>query len=76
MEASSMAGYANPDVLVSTDWVDEHKADPNVRLVEVDVDTEAYETGHIPGAVGWNWQSQLQDGLGATFCPRRTSRPS
>jgi thiosulfate/3-mercaptopyruvate sulfurtransferase len=70
MEASSMAGYANPDVLVSTDWVDEHKADPNVRLVEVDVDTEAYETGHIPGAVGWNWQSQLQDGLRRDLLPK------
>ncbi len=65
-----MAGYANPDVLVSTDWVDEHKADPNVRLVEVDVDTEAYETGHIPGAVGWNWQSQLQDGLRRDLLPK------
>jgi thiosulfate/3-mercaptopyruvate sulfurtransferase len=34
---------------------------PGIRLVEVDVDTKAYEAGHIPGAVGFNWQSQLQD---------------
>jgi thiosulfate/3-mercaptopyruvate sulfurtransferase len=57
------ATYAQPDVLVSTDWVDEHKQDGNVRFVEVDVDTTAYEQGHIPGAIGWNWQSQLCDGV-------------
>ena len=37
--------------------------DPKVRLVEVDVDTTAYEQGHIAGAVGWNWQTQLQDNV-------------
>ncbi len=58
-----MSGYAQPDVLVSTQWVAEHGNDPGVRLVEVDVDTSAYEQGHIPGAVAWNWQSQLQDGV-------------
>ena len=55
-----MAEYAHPESLVSTDWVAEHGSDNNVRLVEVDVDTGAYEKGHIAGAVGWNWQSQLQ----------------
>lgn len=55
--------YAHPEVLVSTDWVDQHKTDKNVRLVEVDVDTSTYEQGHIPGAVGWNWQSQLCDNV-------------
>lgn len=52
-----------PEVLVTTDWVEQHKSDKNVRLVEVDVDTTAYEQGHIAGAVGWNWQSQLCDGV-------------
>ncbi len=56
-----MSEYANPVTLVSTDWVDEHKNGPNVVLVEVDVDTAAYGEGHIPGAVGWNWQTQLCD---------------
>ena len=51
------------DKLVSVDWVAEHGSDPNVRLVEVDVDTEAYGEGHIAGAVGWNWTTQLQDGV-------------
>jgi len=56
-----MANYANKEVLVSTQWVADHLSDAKVRLVEVDVDTSAYEQGHVPGAVGWNWQSQLQD---------------
>jgi len=51
------------DVLVSTEWVAEHGRDPNVRLVEVDVDTKAYDTGHIPGALGWNWHTDTQDTL-------------
>ncbi len=55
-----MADYAHPDSLVSTEWIAEHGGDANLRLVEVDVDTAAYEQGHIAGAVGWNWQSQLQ----------------
>jgi thiosulfate/3-mercaptopyruvate sulfurtransferase len=58
-----MADYAHPEVLVSTQWVAEHSNDPKVRLVEVDVDTSAYDQGHIAGAVGWNWQTQLQDNL-------------
>ncbi len=56
-----MANYAHPEMLVSTEWVAEHKFDPNVVVVEVDVDTTAYNEGHIPGAVGWNWQTQLCD---------------
>ena len=54
--------YSN-DVLVDADWVKQHLNDPNVRFVEVDVDTTAYEQSHIPGAVGWNWTSQLSDGI-------------
>lgn len=49
------------DVLVSVNWVMEHLEDLNVRFVEVDVDTTAYELGHIPGAIAFNWQTQLQD---------------
>ncbi|MDP2675778.1 MAG: sulfurtransferase [Dehalococcoidia bacterium] len=56
-----MSEYAHPEVLVSTDWVADHLDDPRVKLVEVDVDTEAYEQGHIKGAVGWNWTTQLND---------------
>ncbi len=56
-----MSEYKHPEVLVSTDWVAQNLSAPNLRLVEVDVDTTAYDQGHIPGAVGWNWQTQLQD---------------
>ncbi len=54
-------GYARPEVLVDADWVEQHKNDPKIKLVEVDVDTNAYSEGHIPGAVSWNWTSQLND---------------
>jgi len=56
-----MANYANPEVLVSTDWVKENLGKPGIKLVEIDVDTKAYDAGHIPGAAGFNWQTQLQD---------------
>ncbi len=55
-----MADYARPDSLVSTDWVAENLNNPKVRLIEVDVDTAAYDTGHAPGAVGWNWKKDLE----------------
>jgi thiosulfate/3-mercaptopyruvate sulfurtransferase len=58
-----MSEYKYPEVLVSTDWVAQNFSAPNLRLVEVDVDTTAYDQGHIPGAVGWNWQTQLQDNI-------------
>src|SRR5512142_305940 len=56
-----MAGsYAHPEVLVDTAWVYEHLSDPQVRLLEVDVDTSAYDAGHIPGAVGLHWKRDLE----------------
>ena len=65
-----MAEYAHPESLVTTDWVAEHGGDANVRLVEVDVDTSAYEQGHIAGAVTWNWQSQLQQNVARDIVSR------
>jgi thiosulfate/3-mercaptopyruvate sulfurtransferase len=59
----TVSGYAKDDVLVSADWAKAHLDDPAVRFVEVDVDTTAYDQSHIPGAVGWNWTSQLSDGV-------------
>ncbi len=58
-----MGDYKHSEVLVTTDWVASHTDDPKVRLVEVDVDTGAYEKGHIKNAVGWNWTTQLQDNV-------------
>ncbi len=59
----TVSGYAKDDVLVSADWAKAHLDDPAIRFVEVDVDTTAYDQSHIPGAVGWNWTSQLSDGV-------------
>jgi len=58
-----MANYAHPEVLVSTDWAAAHSTDPSVRIVEVDVDTKAYDEGHVPGAIAWAWNTQLCDTL-------------
>src|SRR5256714_13553874 len=58
-----MTEYKHPEVLVSTEWAAQNLNAPNTRFVEVDVDTTAYDQGHIPGAVGWNWQTQLQDNI-------------
>ena len=58
----TVPGYAT-DTLVSAEWAQQHLDDPNVRFVEVDVDTTSYEQSHLPGAVGWNWTSQLSDGI-------------
>src|SRR4029078_3749605 len=55
--------YAKENGLVDSDWALAHLVEPNFRFVEVDVDTTAYEQSHIPGAVGWNWTSQLADGI-------------
>jgi thiosulfate/3-mercaptopyruvate sulfurtransferase len=62
-----MAGYANPDALVDTDWLDDHIDDPNTRVIEVDEDTSAYEKGHIKGAVGWNWTTDLHTPTGREY---------
>src|SRR5690625_2434237 len=57
----------NQKVLSTTEWAADHLDDENVRFVEVDVNTESYDSGHIPGAVGWNWKTQLQDQLRRTI---------
>ncbi|MGH8875450.1 MAG: sulfurtransferase, partial [Acidimicrobiia bacterium] len=67
--------YTNPDALVSSDWLEDRLPDPTIRIIEVDEDVSAYEKGHIPGSVAWNWFEDLhhpvrrdyldQDALGA-----------
>src|SRR5262245_26671496 len=47
--------------LVDIDWAKDHLEDPNVRFIEVDVDTSAYDSGHLPGASAFNWTTQLND---------------
>jgi thiosulfate/3-mercaptopyruvate sulfurtransferase len=62
-----MADYAKPDVLVSTEWLEKHLEDPNIRIVEVDEDTTAYDKGHVPNAVRWNWSTDLHTEVGRDF---------
>jgi thiosulfate/3-mercaptopyruvate sulfurtransferase len=62
-----MTDYAKPDVLVSTDWLDDHLDDTIVRVIEVDEDTSAYEKGHIRGAVAWNWTTDLHTNVGRDY---------
>ncbi len=54
-------GYANPDVLVTTDWVADHLQDPYVRIIESNEDVLLYPSGHIPGAVQVDWEKDLND---------------
>ena len=54
--------YAHPEVLVDTNWVDQHKNDPKVRVAEVDYDPTAnYELGHVPGSVLIDWKADIND---------------
>ena len=55
---------------MDTDWVAKHANDPNVRVVEVDVDTKAYDEGHPPGAIAWAWNTQLCDTLVRDILPK------
>jgi thiosulfate/3-mercaptopyruvate sulfurtransferase len=63
MSVAEATSTARPAALVTTDWAREHLDDPTVRFLEVDVDTDAYDTGHLPGATGVNWKSQLTDAI-------------
>ncbi len=62
-----MADYANPDALVDTDWLEQHLQDPKVRIIEVDEDTTAYEKGHIPNSLAWNWNADLHAPVGRDY---------
>jgi thiosulfate/3-mercaptopyruvate sulfurtransferase len=61
-----MAGYAK-DVLVDTQWVEDHLDDDSIRIVEVDENPALYAEAHIPGAVGFDWQKDLQDQVKRDF---------
>jgi thiosulfate/3-mercaptopyruvate sulfurtransferase len=56
-----MADYANPDVLVTTEWLEANLDDDGIAILEVDEDTTAYTKGHIPGAITINWETELHD---------------
>jgi len=58
------------DVLVSTDWAQEHLGDAGLVFVEVDEDTAAYDGGHLEGAVKLDWKTDLQDAESRDFVDR------
>jgi len=60
-------GYANPDALVESEWLQAHLDDLSVRVVEVDEDVTAYAPGHIPGAVRWSWHTDLRAAVRRDF---------
>ncbi|HEV3474833.1 MAG TPA: sulfurtransferase [Actinomycetota bacterium] len=62
-----MADYANPNVLVETDWLAKRTDHPDTRIIEVDEDATVYEKGHIPGAVSFDWNKDLHDPLKRDF---------
>src|SRR4029077_7434832 len=59
------------NVLVNTDWVAQHATDTGVRVVEVDVDTSSFDQGHVPGAAGWNWTTELCDTVVRDIVPAK-----
>jgi thiosulfate/3-mercaptopyruvate sulfurtransferase len=56
-----LAGYANPGMLVTAEWLQAHLGTPGLVVVESDEDVLLYETGHIPGAVKVDWHTELND---------------
>lgn len=62
-QAIAERGYTNPDMLVSTAWVAEHKDDEGIRLLESNEDVLLYNLGHVPGALKIDWQDDLNDSL-------------
>ena len=60
--------YANPELVVTTDWVAAHLEDPNVRIV--DTRTVGYEENHIPGAVWLDINASRDKNNPPTFLPK------
>src|SRR6476619_2328679 len=63
-------GYAHPEALVSTDWVEQHASDPKVRVIESNEDTLLYASGHVPGAVHVDWTTDLNDQIRRDYITR------
>jgi thiosulfate/3-mercaptopyruvate sulfurtransferase len=63
-------GYAQPDVLVSTAWVEEHIGDPKIKVFESDEDVLLYDTGHVPGAQKLDWVEDLNDRVTRDYLDR------
>src|ERR1700682_6314914 len=66
-----MSTHTLADVLVNTGWVAQHATDVGIRIVEVDVDTTAYDQGHVPGAAGCNGTTELCDTVVRDIAPKK-----
>ena len=65
-------GYAHPEVLVDTQWVEAHLKDSNVRIAEVDYDPKAnYQLGHVPSAVLFDWKQDINDPVSRNVLSRQ-----
>ena len=56
-----LAGYAHPERLVTTEWLETHKGTEGLVVLESNEDVLLYDTGHIPGAIKIDWHTELND---------------
>src|SRR5437588_10373833 len=66
-----MAEYVNPSVLISDEELEAKLGDPSIQVIEVDEDTTLYGKGHLPGAIAWNWKTELHDPLRRDFIDQK-----
>ena len=55
------------NTLVTAQWVEDNLDNPEIVLIEVDEDTQAYDKGHIRGAIKLDWTTDLQDQVRRDF---------
>ncbi len=70
-QTQGQSGYAHPETLVTTQWVEDHVSDQSIRIVESDEDVLLYEQGHVPGAVKLDWHTDLQDSVRRDYIGRQ-----
>lgn len=70
IKRSLAMSYTYPETLVSTQWLAEHLDDPKLRIVEIDLDSQAYDQGHIPGSIFWSAMTQLSSNMTLNLDPR------
>jgi thiosulfate/3-mercaptopyruvate sulfurtransferase len=67
--------YVHPEVLVDSQWAEDHLKDPKVRIVEVDYDSSSnYKLGHIPGSVLFDWKKDINEPLSRNILTRQETR--
>ena len=67
--ATQTNNYAHPEALVDADWLEQHRNDEGIRIVESNEDILLYDTGHIPGAVHIEWREFVDWENGSRFKP-------